>query len=456
MPTPPIGDDELLRVRELVMEAVAVGCVPVGGHHGVGKRGVVSFVAERLGVMPQAAKLRVHRAMARFPIDGMSIGRMSALKGEVGGPPIPPIAVPPDGFEISRNNGAYDSDGNLLRQWVGSKPAPGDEYAIPAGHVIKGESALVDPTGRVLAKWIKTREGAGEGLIEGLREAFAAYDGAAEPIAVPTIADEDLLTIYPIPDLHFGALAWGEETGDDYDVKIASMVATRSIASLVEQSRPSSHAVLVFLGDYFHANDEKGVTPGSGHRLDTDGRWQKVFTAGAHLATTLVDIIARKHKTVTVRCLKGNHDTDSAVCLAVALALFYSKSDRITIDDDPGIAWFLRFGDCLLGATHGHSMKPEAMAMMMAVDRSEDWGVTRFKQMWFGHVHHETSKEVAGVRIESLQSPAARDAWNAEHGYRAGRSLSAITFHKDHGEIGRHRVNITGSRPRIRVPARAA
>ncbi len=368
--------------------------------------------------------------------------RGRAARGETGGPPVPPIAKPAPGFVVRRNSGEYDAAGNLRRQWIESGQGNTDGWEVPAGHVVKGESALLDPGGNVLAKWVKTREaGAGAHLIEALQEAFAGFRGAAGAAQAPVEAEGDLLTVYPLPDLHFGMLAWGRETGMRFDARIAEDTALRRVGSLVAQSRPSTHAVLLGLGDYFHANGGKPVTPQSGHQLDVDGRWPKVFAAGARLATALVDLLCRKHASVEVVMLPGNHDQDAAVSLTVALALFYANNPRIEVHQEPGIAWYRRFGTCLLGATHGHTVRPAQMAMMLATDRAEDWGQAKHRAFFFGHVHHESVLEVGPVRVESFGSPAARDAWNAAAGYRSGRALTAITFHREDGEIGRHRVS---------------
>lgn len=397
----------------------------------VRKHGGIRQAASAMGIAPSTLQGR--------------LARRRAVTGEVSAPPIPEIAKPPHGFAVFRNSGAYDSDGKLLKQWVGTKPDSGEEYAVPAGHVVKGESALLDPDGRVMAKWVKTREGAGDGLVEGLRAAFAEYDGRAPQIASPEVADDDLLTIYPLPDLHLGMYAWGRETGEKYDVPIAVQMATRSVERLVTQSRPSRRAVILGLGDYFHANDAKAVTPHSGNRLDVDGRWPKVFAAGAKLATAIVDIVARKHAELEIVFLPGNHDPDAAMSLTVALALFYSQTPHIEVHQEPGIAWYHRFGKVLLGATHGHTMKPDRMAMMLASDRAEDWGQTTHRHFFFGHIHHKTAEEIGPVTVESFQSPAAKDAFASSGGYRATRALHAITYHREDGEIGRHRVNITGN-----------
>jgi hypothetical protein len=369
--------------------------------------------------------------------------RRQALRGEVGAPPIPEIARPPEGFVVTRNSGEYDASGRLRRQWVGTERDAGEGFAVPPGHVVKGESALVDPDGRVLAKWIKTRaSGAGAPLVEALRAAFAEFRGAAPACPAPAATDADLLTVYPLPDLHFGMLAWGRESGENYDIRIATDLALRRVEALVAQSRPSARAVLLGLGDYFHANGVKAATPASGNQLDVDGRWAKVFTSGARLATALIDRIARRHQSLEVVMLPGNHDPDAAIALTVALALFYADNKRIVVNQEPGIAWYHRFGRVLLGATHGHTMKPDQMAMMLATDRAADWGETSHRAFFFGHVHHESAREVGPVRVESFSAPAARDAWNAAAGFRAGRALSAITYHREDGEIGRHRVNI--------------
>jgi hypothetical protein len=396
--------------------------------------GSINKAAAALGITRKAMSKRLKRWGVR----------QAAYSGQIGSPPIPKMGQPPEGFGVFRNAAEYDADGNLKKQWVETRRENGEEFQPLAGHVIKGESALVDPDGRIVAKWIKTREGAvGAGLVEALQEAFKTYEGAAPAIPAPYVSDDDMLSLYCLPDLHFGMMAWNLETkGGDYDISIATETALKSIETLVARSQPSRHAVLLGLGDLFHADDQKNVTPGSGHQLDLDGRHAKVFAAGAKLVLRMVEIIAAKHEFVELRFVPGNHDITSATCLTVALDMFYNGHERITVNTDPGIAWYRLHGQCLLGATHGHTMKLDRMPGIMAMDRAEDWGKAKYRNMFVGHFHSETSKEISGVRVEVLQSPAARDAWNAASGYRSGRSLSVITFHKTEGEIQRHRVNL--------------
>ena len=434
----------------------------------VRRYGSIGAASEASGINRKTLQGRVRNARKRFPgclpegistagwaastekprirVKAPSSVEISALRGEIGGPLLPLMARPPEGFIVRRNSAQYDAAGNLQRQWIESGQGTTDGYEVPAGHVVKGESALLGPNGNVLARWVKTKEDAGgAGLVDALRDAFAEYDGAAPVIPAPANASDDLTVIYPIPDLHFGMRAWGEETGANWDVDIAAREAVLAIDTLVAQSLPSSHAIIILLGDTLHANDEKAITPGSGHRLDVDGRYHGVYLKCAKLVIDLVSRVAARHARVSLIVLPGNHDSDAAMTLSVAMSLFYSANERVSVYEKPGVFWYERFGSCLFGANHGHTVKTaERMAMAMASDRPNDWCETKHRSIWSGHLHHEVMKEVPGVRVETLTSPAARDAWNHTSGFRSSRALSAITFHRERGEIGRHRVVVGG------------
>lgn len=319
----------------------------------------------------------------------------------------------------------------------GSVPEP-----VPQGQVISGVSRLYDADGSIKATWVKSRSDGLDDAIEAITLALDTYDGKAALIAPPVECDSDLLSVYPIADLHLGQLSWGRETGEDYDLKIAADRLRATASRLVSQSPASSQAIVLNLGDWTHQDDNKNMTPRSGHILDADGRYEKILTVGAHLMIDVVALALQKHESVIVRNIPGNHDPHASKALTLALKLYYSSNPRVTVDDDPSDYFFHRFGQVLIGANHGHKMRADKMAMAMAVMRREDWGQTKYHYFYFGHIHHETVKEVGDVRVESFQTLAAKDAHAASSGYVSGQSLVSITHHREHGEIGRHRVNI--------------
>lgn len=372
-----------------------------------------------LGITDSSARRRIRR-----------IKRL-AEQGHLGTDPVLP------GFTI-KSVASRSVDG----AWIKQTKAPGPEFTVPEGHAVKGVSALVDGDGRVMAQWVKTRLDSHDVLVEAIRETFEGYRGRAEPAPAPDHTDDSLLQLYPIADQHNGLLAWGKETGEDYNLDIGADRLRSSMARLVAQAPAARQAIILNLGDWTHNDDSRNVTPRSGNVLDVDGRYFRILTAGVQLMMDCIDLSLQKHETVLVRNIPGNHDPHASVALTVALSAFYADEPRVTIDDDPGEFFYHRFGATLIGATHGHRLKPADMAMAMATRRREDWGATKYHWFLFGHVHHETAKEVGDCRVESFQTLAGRDAHHAATGYSSGQSLTSITLHHDDGEIGRHRVNI--------------
>lgn len=78
----------------------------------------------------------------------------------------------------------------------------------------------------------------------------------------------------------------------------------------------------------------------------------------------------------------------------------------------------------------------------MAADRPEDWGQTRHRYFYTGQIHNQTVTELPGLVCESFRTLAAKDAYAAGAGYRAGRDMRLIVHHRDHGEIERHRCDV--------------
>lgn len=357
-------------------------------------------------------------------------------------PPSPhPLA---EGFVVKSTTQLYDGDGTLKRQKIATKRDPGPVYETKPGHRVMGESVLVDEQGREIQKWVKTKaeDRRFDLVLEQISAAFENLDGGAGVSVTPEHVDEDLLTVYPVADHHLGLFSWAPEAGNDYDLKIGADLLRDTMRRLVKSTAPSSTAVILSLGDFFHLDNSENRTRRSGNALDVDTRYAKVIRVGVEVMIECIEMALKRHRQVIVRIVPGNHDDESALALAIALAAFYSQDPRVDVDCDPSRFFFHRFGKVLIGATHGDTIKPENMPGTMAASRPEDWGRSLFRYFYFGHIHHRTAKEIHGVVCESFQTLAARDAWHAAAGYVSGRSMTSITHHSEHGECQRNVISI--------------
>ena len=263
-----------------------------------------------------------------------------------------------------------------------------------------------------------------------------------KPTKINHKVSKDLMACYPLGDPHIGMMSWGEETGQDWDLKIAEKAFCGVFKRLIDTAPPCKQAVIFNLGDYFHSDNIKGMTERSGHVLDMDGRFAKMKRVGYRIMRMMISYALERHDTVRVVNSIGNHDDTGAIDMSVAFAEIYADEPRVTIDIEPTPYHYVRFGKTIIGVHHGHTTKMANLPMVMAADKNKDWGETEHRYWYTGHIHHDSMKEFTGCKVESFRTLAAKDAYATWHGYRAGQDSKAIVIHKDHGEIERHTVNL--------------
>lgn len=328
----------------------------------------------------------------------------------------------------------------------GFSPAHDMRKIAAPGFQVKGTSTYYDKEGKAAGQWVKTTRDhqQTEQIVKAFVEAMIEdVRGLHKATLGPKQVDDDLMTVYPLGDPHFGMYSWAKETGDDFDLKKAEALTCQAIDRLVLTSPKSKKALLLNLGDFFHADDSSNQTPGHGHALDIDTRFAMVMQVGVKSMVYCIKRLLEHHENVEVWMMPGNHDPHSSYALALCLSAYFDGEPRVTIDLSPGMYKYLEFGRVLLGSHHGHGAKGQELPAIMACDQSEAWGRTKHRYWYCGHIHHMSrDKEHPGCVVETFRTLAARDAWHAGQGYRAGRDMYAITHHKLHGEIMRTRCDI--------------
>ena len=200
-------------------------------------------------------------------------------------------------------------------------------------------------------------------------------------------------------------------------------------------------ALILNLGDFFHADTLAQQTK-SGHKLDVDTRWPRVLKIGCQLMVDLISLALRKHQKVEVINAIGNHDDHSSIMLSAFLEAWFHAEPRVFVHPTASKFHYVVHGRCLIGVTHGDTVKHQALGELMASDRPEDWGRTAHRYWYTGHIHHTSKTELRGVVVESFRTLAARDAWHTASGYRSGRDMYVIVLDAMHGEVERHRCDI--------------
>lgn len=327
----------------------------------------------------------------------------------------------------------------------GHSPEHDMTHVVPDGFKVRGVSSYYDEDGKLRGQWVKSNadDAAREAMLRDFAEVLAdGVKGLAKPVKAPESAGrDDLLVTIPMGDPHFGMYAWAQEAGNDFDLEIAERLTRSAIDRLVASGPDAGEALLLNLGDHFHADNQKNLTA-SGHQLDVDGRWSKVQQVGLRAMIYCVQRLLEKYQKVTVRINRGNHDGHSSYALSLMLSCYFHNEPRITVDLSPAFHWYFRFGKVLIGSTHGDTTKEKDMMGIMAADRPSEWGQSAHRYWYVGHVHHKSAKEYPGGIVEYFRTLAPGDAWHRGQGYRAGRDMCLIVHHAEHGEIERHRCDV--------------
>ena len=314
--------------------------------------------------------------------------------------------------------------------------------AMPDGHRVRGVSTLVDADGQTKAQWIKTTavDDGRKDWLEAIRSLGETMP-RIEPVEWTGADDGDLLSVYPVGDPHVGLMAWHEDAGENFDLKIAERNLVAAFDRLIYLAPPSREALIIFIGDNTHSDGQSNTTT-KGTRVDVDGRTIKMMRTVVSVARRAIDLALAKHARVTMIVERGNHDELLSAMLAMALGLLYENEPRVTIDQSPEMFHWYRFGANLIGSHHGDKAKPIDLLGVMAVDQAQAWGETKHRRFYVGHRHHLETKEIPGVVIETLPTLASSDAWHRAMGYRSGRAMYMDVFDRTDGHIDRHVIGI--------------
>ena len=331
----------------------------------------------------------------------------------------------------------------------GHSPEHDMTHVCPDTHYVKGTSTLYGAEGEQKLQWVKTAVDA-EKMLEFARELAESICTSLKPTkpqAGPKKRlDSGQLAVYPIGDAHIGLYCWKEDSEEDYDLELAQRLMGSGFSRILASTPDTQEALIVNLGDWYHADSQDGVTKRSGNRLDTDTRWAKVLRTGVYVLRSMIDEALKKHKYVHVINEIGNHDDHSAVMLSTVLEAYYAKEKRLTVDTSPSSFHWYEFGQNLIGVHHGHQCKPEQLYKVMAEDRREAFGRCRNRYWYIGHVHNARRQDVGGVVVESFRTLIPRDAYLQGAGYRSGRDICSIVLDKEHGEMFRATVNVEALR----------
>lgn len=332
--------------------------------------------------------------------------------------------------------------------------------------VEKGVVPLYQVRAVLVPRVVERELNAAREMVAALIEDAAKHAPAYQPVkrATDLAGGDPVLFELAVFDPHIGMLAWGRETGVDYDTKIAVRDYTAAVDTLLGYSAFYNVERIAYVvgNDFLHVDgpafDARGGSRGgattAGTMQDVDSRLAHMFSTGRKALVSGIDK-ARLIAPVDVIVIPGNHDEQQMYRMGEVLMAWYRTDPEVKIHYGPQKRYYYQYGVNLLAFTHGleFDRKRDSLALIMATEApAEMWASTRHREWHVGHKHIaqellymapvKTLSEGRAIRIRSLPGLTPIDAWHCSEGYQHLRTATALAFRKGGGIAGLHEHTI--------------
>ncbi|HKZ38580.1 MAG TPA: hypothetical protein VJ184_13060 [Chryseolinea sp.] len=304
---------------------------------------------------------------------------------------------------------------------------------------VNATSTLYDAEGNTILQWVKRKaeREEQEKLLNEIALALSEKIPKVTPTPPPKHTEESLLNFYITTDYHLGMLSWREESGDDWDIKIAESLLLKWYGAAIKMAPDAKIGILAQLGDMLHFDGMEAVTPENKNILDADTRFQKVVRVAIRVLRQIIQMLLKKHEHLHIIMADANHDPASSAWLREMMHVMYEDEPRITVDRSADTYYCYEFGNTSIFVHHGHKRKPSNIDDVFVAKFREVFGRTKYSYAHMGHMHHLDSRETNLMIVTQHRTLAAKDAYASRGGYMAGRSADVITYSEKYGEVGR-------------------
>jgi len=376
--------------------------------------------------------------------------------------------------------------GNAEYEWVGGSSYPKDhirtvDQLLAAGNVDLDVWKVKD---YVINKWDTTstsRNGEAntrqnfqvKARLERIEELFKCKNAAEIFVDMvknykPTILDiepanfnheENNLLEITVADLHLGKLCWAGETGENYDLKIASKRFLDAIKTLLKRASGFQYNRILFPvgNDFFNSDNIENCTS-HGTPQSEDERWQKTFQIGTKLLVDGINLLKQTGVNVEVLVVSGNHDFSRSYYIGSFLEAWFNNDPMVNINNGASPRKYYRFGKVLLGFTHGSEEKESSLPLLMASDIESKpfWSETTYHEWHLGHIHRKRNikydiidtkskllNEDLGVTVRYLSSLSGTDNWHHTKGFIGQiKAADAFIWNFDNGLVAHLNSNL--------------
>jgi hypothetical protein len=262
------------------------------------------------------------------------------------------------------------------------------------------------------------------------------------------VKDGHCLVLDPA-DIHIGKLVSVHETGEEYNDEIAVERVDRAVEGILNRALGFNldRIILVIGNDVLHVDNPKGTTT-KGTPQDTSSMWFDMFLSAEKMYVRVIERLL-PIADIEVVYNPSNHDYSYGFMLAQTIRAYFRQSDNIEFNVSISHRKYTKYGNSMIGTSHGDGAKLKDVPLLMATESPQMWNDCTYRYCYLHHVHHKIKtlatdgKDFIGVTIEYLRSPAASDSWHHRNGYTGQKkAVEGFLHSKNEGQVARFTFHV--------------
>lgn len=245
--------------------------------------------------------------------------------------------------------------------------------------------------------------------------------------------DGDTLVI-KVPDLHIGLLAWADECGNNYDLKIAKKNFLYCISDVADRCKYKDIKQIVFatLGDILHVDNNLQQTS-HGTFQQTDGRLGKIIEAAE---TMMIEALSMLEPIAPIKYVyvSGNHDSLSGYLFAKLMETRYRMDKNIEFDVKPNPIKHVIIGKTLIIFHHGDAPTKNIEQAAYNFCKEQILSDIKWVEMNVGHLHDQFYYTKDGITIRHMPALCNSSYWEHQQLYKGDdRCVVCDIYNDEHG-----------------------
>ena len=243
--------------------------------------------------------------------------------------------------------------------------------------------------------------------------------------------NQNNVLLLSLPDYHIGRETLSMDIVEKY-INVLSNIISKTDMSTIEK------IVYVIGNDFFNSDSNYATTKGT-PQFDFN-TWTETWNFGKNLLLHSVEFLKQFNLPIDIINVPGNHDANKMFYLGDLVSSYFRNDTQIKVDNRTQLFKEYIYGNSLLMFEHGE-MREGDYPLIMASEFPKQWGDSKFRYTFCGHLHHQIVKEFRGnCFVKFLPSLAKSSTWELSKGYKTSPKAEACIINSTDGLI--YNINI--------------